>query len=313
MHDSGSHTASIVVAGSYNAGLTIYGERLPTTGETVLGTRFEAGPGGKGANQAIGIARLGGTVALAAKVGEDMFGAEARASLAAEGLPSSGILVGAEPTGMALILVDSSGDNMISVAPGANLELSSEDVLRTLPQELEACSYVLCQLECPLELAVELATWAKAHQKRMILNPAPARPLSATVLPLFHLVTPNEVELAALTRPLGVTSESPEVQAKALVDCGVDVVVATLGERGAMLVTASGTRTFGAYPVAAVDTTGAGDAFTAGLVAALARGASTEEAVDEGCRAGAFCVTKPGVIDGLATREALDSTVPSRR
>lgn len=312
MHDGGSPAASIVVAGSYNAGLTIYGDHLPATGETVLGTRFEAGPGGKGANQAIGIARLGGAVALAAKVGDDMFGEEARTSLAAEGLPPAGILVGDQPTGMALILVDAAGDNMISVAPGANQELSSADVLGALRGELDACSYVVCQLECQLELAVDLATWAHAHGKCMVLNPAPACAIDAGLLPLFDVVTPNEVELAALTRTLGVEGGSPEAQAAALVACGVDVVVATLGEQGALLVTSEGARPFEAYPVAAVDTTGAGDAFTAGLVAALARGSSIEAAVDEGCRSGAFCVTKPGVVDGLATPSALDAAVPRR-
>jgi ribokinase len=303
---------SVVVAGSYNAGLTVYGDRLPAAGETVLGRRFEAGPGGKGANQAIGIARLGGDVAFATKVGEDIFGTEARATLLEEGLPAQGILVGSEPTGVALILVDGWGNNAISVAPGANAELATDDVLRSVGPELERADYIVCQLECPLELAVGLATWARAHGKQVVLNPAPARPVRPDELGLFDVLTPNEVELAALASAVGVENGSIEVQARAMVDCGVGTVVATLGDRGAMRVSADGARSFDAYEVAAVDTTGAGDAFTAGLVSALAAGRSMDDAIDVGCRTGAFCVTRRGVIDGLATTEELDRSVPSR-
>lgn len=303
---------SVVVAGSYNAGLTVYGDRLPGAGETVLGRRFEAGPGGKGANQAIGIARLGGDVAFATKVGEDAFGAEARALLLAEGLPAHGVLTGSGPTGIALILVDAWGNNAISVAPGANAELDSAAVLAALEGELDRCDYVVCQLECPLELAVGLATWARAHGKLVVLNPAPARPIRPDDIGLFDVLTPNEAELALLASALGVENGSVEVQARALVDCGVGTVVATLGDRGAMRVSADGARTFDAYPVDAVDTTGAGDAFTAGLVHALACGRSMDDAVDDGCRSGAFCVTRRGVIDGLATARELEDAVPPR-
>jgi ribokinase len=303
----GRQMTSVLVAGSYNAGLTIYSDRLPAPGETVLGHRFEAGPGGKGANQAIGLARLGCPVALATKVGDDVFGAEARQILLAEGIPARGILVGRQPTGVALILVDSAGGNAISVAPGSNLELTADEVVTALRAEFDECGYVVCQLECRLELAVGLASRARRLGKRVILNPAPAQPLPPDQLQLFDVLTPNEVELAYLAAALGVRSDSVEVQAKALVDCGVGTVVATLGERGAVRVSEDGVAAFPAYHVAPVDATGAGDAFTAGFVAALARGEETDAAVDEGCRAGAFCVTRRGVIEGLGTREALDT------
>lgn len=299
--------ASVLVAGSYNAGLTVYSDRLPAPGETVLGHRFEAGPGGKGANQAIGLARLGCRVAFATKVGNDVFGSEARQILRAEGISSHGILLGQQPTGVALILVDSAGGNAISVAPGANLELTADDVVDALGPEFDTCGYVVCQLECPLELAVGLAARARRLGKQVVLNPAPAQPIGPDELPLFDVMTPNEVELSCLATALGVNSGSVEVQAKALVDCGVGAVVATVGEKGAVLVSGAGVESFPAYPVAAVDSTGAGDAFTAGLVAALARGETMQHAVSEGCRAGAFCVTQRGVIDGLGTREELDA------
>jgi ribokinase len=304
---------SVLVAGSYNAGLTVYSDHLPAPGETVLGHRFEAGPGGKGANQAIGMARLGCSVTFATKVGDDLFGAEARQILVAEGIPAHGILVGHQPTGVALILVDSTGGNAISVAPGSNLELTADEVVASLGPEFNECGYVVCQLECRLELAVGLATRARRLGKRVVLNPAPAQPLRPDDLPLFDVLTPNEVELAYLAAALGVKSDSVEVQAKALVDCGVGTVVATLGGKGAVRVSGAGVETFRAYPVAPVDTTGAGDAFTAGFVAALARGEDVDDAVDEGCRAGAFCVTRRGVIDGLGTCESLDAILPRSR
>lgn len=305
-------TASVLVAGSYNAGLTVYSDHLPVPGETVLGHRFEAGPGGKGANQAIGLARLGCPVAFATKVGDDVFGAEARKILLAEGIHQRGILVGQQPTGVALILVDSTGGNAISVAPGSNLELTADEVVASLESEFDECGYVVCQLECRLDLAISLATRARGLGKRVILNPAPAQPLGPDELPLFDVLTPNEVELAHIAAALGVKSDSVEVQAKALVDCGVGAVVATLGEKGAVRVSEAGVATFSAYPIAPVDATGAGDAFTAGFVAALARGHEMDTAVDEGCRSGAYCVTQRGVIAGLATREALDAILPRR-
>lgn len=303
-------TASIVVAGSYNAGLTAYGERLPTPGETVLGYRFDLGPGGKGANQAIGIARLGVGVVFATKLGNDVFGAQARSILLAEGLPPHGILTGSEQTGMALILVDRRGSNAISVVPGVNLKLTSAEVIGSLETELRQCGLILCQLECPTELAVGLARWGRDNGKTTVLNPAPARALTAEDLQLFDVLTPNELELAAIARGLGQQSESIEVQAKALLDCGAGTIVATLGPQGAMRVSSDGAELFPAYPVDAVDTTGAGDAFTAALVAALAHGAQLDDAIDNACRAGAFCVTRRGVIDGLATANQLKSFTP---
>ncbi len=305
-------TASVVVAGSYNAGLTVYGDRLPVAGETVLGRRFEVGPGGKGANQAIGIARLGVDVAFATKIGDDTFGNQARATLLSEGLPPHGIMAGSGPTGVAVILVDTSGNNAISVVPGANLELTSSDVIRALGDELEECSYIVCQLECSLELALGLADWAHKRGIGVVLNPAPFRPIDRGDLRLFDVLTPNEVELASLARHLGIEKGSIETQALALLDCGVGTVVATLGPKGVLRASTDGLESFSAYPVEALDTTGAGDAFTAGLVTALAQGTSMDEAIDAGCRAGAFCVTRRGVIDGLATPEELETAVPSR-
>jgi ribokinase len=292
--------AELVVVGSYNAGLSVHSARLPAPGETVVGGRFENGPGGKGANQAIGARRLGTDVLFVTRIGADAFGDEARAVLIAEGLPERGITTDdRNPTGVALILVDEAGQNAISVAPGANLELRAPGVLRDFGDDLRGCRYLLMQLECTAELAAGLASWAHDAGIRAVLNPAPARPLPPEALAMFDIITPNEGELRTIADSLGLAGAGTAVLAEQLLGYGIGDVVVTLGGRGALWASAAGLRHFDAYPVDAVDTTGAGDAFSAGLVAALVRGEPMESAIDHGCRAGAFCVTRNGVIDGL--------------
>lgn len=292
--------AELMVVGSCNVDLTVRGARLPAPGETVVGGRFERGPGGKGANQAIGARRLGAEVLFVTRIGADAFGAEARAVLLAEGLPARGISTAEQsPTGVALILVDEAGQNVISVAPGANLTLSVTDVLRAYGDDLGNCEYLLMQLECPAELAEGLALAARERGTVSILNPAPARPLRPGSLAVFDIITPNAGELQALAASLGIAAGPAEVQARQLLEFGIRHVVVTLGERGALWASAAGVRHFAAYRVAVTDTTGAGDAFNAGLAAALVRGEPMESAIDQGCRAGAFCATRNGVIDGL--------------
>jgi ribokinase len=292
--------ADLVVVGSYNAALTVYSAKLPAAGETVVGSRFERGPGGKGANQAIGARRLGTDVLFITRLGADVFGDEARSILLAEGLPEHGVTTDDQsPTGIALIGVEDSGQNAISVAPGANLQLSGPDVLDSFGADLRSCKYLLMQLECRAELAADLSSWARDSGCGSILNPAPARPLPPGALASFDIITPNEGELQTLAASLGLAIGPTEVLAGQLLGCGVRDVVVTLGERGALWASAAGLRYFDAYPVRAIDTTGAGDAFNAGLAAALVRGEPMESAIDQGCRAGAFCVTRNGVIDGL--------------
>jgi ribokinase len=292
--------AELVVVGSYNAGLSVHSARLPAPGETVVGGRFENGPGGKGANQAIGARRLGTDVLFVTRIGADAFGDEARAVLIAEGLSERGITTDdRNPTGVALILVDEVGQNAISVAPGANLELRAPGVLRDFGDDLRGCRYLLMQLECTAELAAGLASWAHDAGIRAVLNPAPARPLPPEALAMFDIITPNEGELRTIADSLGLAGAGTAVLAEQLLGYGIGDVVVTLGGRGALWASAAGLRHFDAYPVDAVDTTGAGDAFSAGLVAALVRGEPMESAIDHGCRAGAFCVTRNGVIDGL--------------
>jgi ribokinase len=301
--------ADVVVVGSYNTGITVRGQRLPAPGETVIGNQFHQGPGGKGANQAIGASRLGADVLFIGKVGNDEFGDAARALFAAEGMPDDGISTADSHTGVALIMVDELGGNLISVAPGANLRMTSAEVLKQHAQQLSDAKFVLMQLECSTELAAGVLEWAYAAGKQTILNPAPARPVEPDLLASLDYLTPNEGELRTLCTSLGVDEAPVEVLATKLLDFGIRNVIVTLGERGALWASAAGLRSFDAYQVSAADTTGAGDAFNAGLVTRLAAGDQIEHAIDYGCRAGAYCVTKHGVIDGLASPSDLANLI----
>ncbi len=305
----------IVVVGSYNASLSIFSEALPVRGQTVLGSRLDIGPGGKGSNQAIGAHRLGADTAFVVKLGRDNFGATARAVLEAEGLPGRWICESeAAATGVALIMVDAAGDNLISVAPGANSELSHEEVI-SLDGLFGGASHLLCQLECPLDLFVGIAAQARNRGLTTILNPAPAQRLPPAACRLIDVLTPNEAELAELAGREILTENDVVNAARQLIGQGVREVVVTLGPQGAIWVSsgqARPPRRFDAYPVTAIDTTGAGDAFNAGLAAALADGKDMPEAMDLGMRAGAFCATRHGVIAGLATAAQLDLEIPAR-
>lgn len=300
----------VVVVGSYNVGFWVVGPTLPAPGQTVLGHTFGTGPGGKGSNQAIGLRRLGADVTFVVKLGTDRFADDARELFGREGLLGEGVLGADTHTGAGLVLVDDEGANMIAVAPGANVHLSPAD-LDAIPGLFEGASHLLCQLECPAELFAAAAARARAEGVTTVLNPAPAVPLDDETLALVDLLTPNETELAVLVgRPVDDDADI-EAAARHLIDRGVERVVVTLGERGALLVGQEGTSSFAARSVRAVDTTGAGDAFNAGLVAGLAEGMPLEGAIELGLRAGAFCVTRLGVVDGLPTMEQLREEVPA--
>jgi ribokinase len=301
----------VIVVGSYNASLSVFSDELPTRGQTVLGSRLDVGPGGKGNNQAIGARRLGADVSFVVKLGRDHFADTARSVLEGEGLSSSSILDSPTDTGVALIMVDAKGDNLISVAPGANDELQASEVT-DLVGLFDGASHLLCQLECSLDLFAGVARWARGQGLVTILNPAPAKPLSPDVYGLIDVLTPNETELAVLAG-LDISSDQDVVKAAAqLAAQGPGEVIVTLGDRGAVRVGHGRTTWFNAYEVTACDTTGAGDAFNAGLVVGLAGGCDVEGAIDLGMRAGAYCVTRRGVIDGLPSAAQLDLEIPAR-
>ena len=289
----------------------MFSDELPLRGQTVLGHQVDIGPGGKGNNQAIAARRLGVDVAFVVKLGRDLFGESARKLFAREGLVPGEILVGTQGTGVALIMVDADGDNMISVGPGANAELELADVVRFSPA-IEGATHLLCQLECTVELFRNVSRWARERGMMTVLNPAPAVPLDDETCRLIDLLTPNETELQILTGREVDSDDAAILAARELIERGVGSVIVTRGARGVIHVTAAQSLLYDAYRVNARDTTGAGDAFNGGLLAALTEGDSMESAIDLGMRAAAFCVTRVGVIDGLASRAQLDAEVPTR-
>jgi ribokinase len=272
--------ARIAVVGSYGVGLTFGSRRLPERGETVIGTLFRTDDGGKGSNQAVGAARLGAEVAFLTAVGEDAFGDRAYELWAREGVDASAVIRSAEPTMTAAILVEEGGDNRIVIVPGALSTLAPGHVDGFAPQ-IEAADVLLVQLEIPVETALHALAVGRQAGVRTILNPAPAPP--EPMMPAADYLVPNETEAPAVEGAEGT-------------------LVVTLGERGARI----GDERVPAFPVRAVDTTGAGDAFCAAFAVALAEGRSPLDAVRWGCAAGAHMVEHPGVIPGLPTRAQLE-------
>lgn len=302
--------ANVVVIGSYNYCPTVFIERFPRPGESVLAQEIGWNHGGKGANQAIGLSRLGAAVRFICAVGSDAPGMGLRDVLAREGLDDQGIIEIAGPTGVAVIMVDEHGENEIVIAPGANEKLNAIKVRKLYSQWLLDADYVLFQLECSSTLVEELVPWLDGNGVKVVLNPAPVRKLSESVLENLEVLTPNETELRRLGEWYHVAVGSKgkvEDIASALVKRGVRNVVVTLGGRGALWVSPKGVEELAAAKVDVVDTTGAGDAFNAGFVFGLSQGWGFKRATEFGCRAGGFCVKVSGVLDGLGRREEIDA------
>ncbi|MER5653532.1 ribokinase [Streptomyces sp. NPDC002131] len=290
----------LLVVGSANADLVVRVERRPAAGETVLGSDLVVHPGGKGANQAVAAARLGARTALLARVGDDGHGRLLLDAQRAAGVDTVGVLVGGAPTGVALITVDPSGDNSIVVSPGANGRLAPEDV-RAAGSLFHASRVVSAQLEIPLETVVEVVR-SLAEGGRLVLNPSPPRPLPSEVLAACDPLIVNEHEARVIAGDdLG---DSPEDWATTLLALGPRSVVITLGAAGALVAERAGARVrVPSVRVAAVDTTGAGDAFTAALAWRLGRGESLPEAAGYAARVGAAAVTRAGAQESFPTAE----------
>jgi ribokinase len=293
----------ITVVGSYATGLTMKVKRLPSTGETLLGTGYRVDYGGKGSNQAVGSARLGAKINFVARVGNDAFGEMALSLYREEGIDvtyvkeTSGV-----PTGVGFIMVEAeSGNNCIVIDPGANELLTPDDVFGC-GAAFKSTAVVLTQLEIPAAAAEAAMRRGREAGAITILNPAPVRPLPPSVLQLVDVLTPNQVEAKVLTGRSPAEVVEPEQLARELIRSGVKQVVMTLGERGALIVTSSPAKHIPAILVSAVDTTGAGDAFNAGLATALASGSSLEAAVQFAVVTGGLAVTKEGVIPSLPNR-----------
>ncbi|MFM9592880.1 ribokinase [Streptomyces scabiei] len=295
----------LLVVGSANADLVIGVERRPGAGETVLGSDLAVHPGGKGANQAVAAARLGARTALLARVGDDGHGRLLLDSQRAAGVDTAGVLVGGAPTGVALITVDPSGDNSIVVSPGANGRLTPEDV-RAADALLRASRVVSAQLEIPLETVVEVVR-RLPEGTRFVLNPSPPRELPAEVLAACDPLIVNEHEARVIVGGEPAGSPAPEDWARALLALGPRSVVVTLGAEGALVATAERSVRVAAVTVDAVDTTGAGDAFTAALAWRLGAGAEPAEAAAYAARVGAVAVTRAGAQVSFPTAEEVEA------
>lgn len=296
----------IVVIGSSNTDMVVRSERLPRPGESVIGGGFMMAGGGKGANQAVAVARMGHRVLFAAAVGNDMFGDAAVAAYKRFGIDTTYIARKDTPSGVALIMVDGAGQNSISVALGANNTLTVEDVMPALEQ-VESGDIVLLQLEIPMETVDACVAVAAAKGARVVLNPAPAAVVSEHTLSKLYLITPNQTEAQTLTG-VDVTDEATaQLAAQVLVSHGVERVLITMGSAGAYLYEEGKGVLIPACKVSAVDTTAAGDVYNGALCAALAEGQSLQDALKFATKASAISVTRVGAQPSVPTREEVDN------
>jgi ribokinase len=295
----------VVILGIYVTDLAFRAERMPVIGETIAGSAFAMGPGGKGSNQAVAAARAGAHVVFCTRLGDDAFGAIARETWRAEGIEARATVVEAMATGAAHIFVDAAtGSNAIIVAAGAAGTLGPADA-DAIEADIARAQVFVTQLEQPVAAARRGLELARKHAVATVLNPAPALPLPDDIFPLCDYITPNETEAAALT---GIDIASPDDARRAadvLLDKGVGTVIVTLGEAGALLHSRTQSVLVPAFqcgPV--VETAGAGDGFTGGFAAALARGDAPLAAVRFGCALAGISVTRAGTAPSMpALRE----------
>jgi ribokinase len=306
-------TRPVAVVGSFAVGLSLRVERWPSSGETVLAGDFDRGPGGKGSNQAVQIARLRHPVELVGAIGDDDFGRIALDLYETEGVGTSCLRrTDRRNTGVGFIVIDPSGDNRVVLDPGANALLGEDDVRRAAPV-IEAAAVVLTQLEIPAEAAAAALRAGRAAGATTILNPAPARTVPREILADVDLLTPNQTEARVL---LGLAADDPRPDAEVCAELragGAGTVVMTRGERGALVATGDGSMTeVPSRAVEVVDSTGAGDAFNGTLAAALAAGAALEAAVARAVVAGALACRRLGVIPSLPRADELEEALGAR-
>ncbi len=292
----------IAVVGSANTDMVIRVDRIPAPGETVIGREFVMAAGGKGANQAVAAARLGAEVSFVARLGRDTFGDQAVAGYEQEGIDTAWIVRDPDTaSGVALIFVDHTGENSIAVASGANARLTPQDVERA-GEAIASADVLLVQLEVPLSAvsrAIELATGAGV---RVVLNPAPAQQIPASLLSQVSIATPNEHEIKV------VVGDGDRAHAVArMLEAGTQTVLVTLGSQGVLWAERERQEQVPAFRVQAVDTTAAGDAFSGALACALARRLAMAEAIRYANAAAAIAVTRMGAQPSLPTHAEVEA------
>jgi len=290
----------ILVVGSLNMDLVVRTIRHPQIGETVIGHDFRKYPGGKGANQAVAVARLGCPVKMIGRVGTDAFGQDLVSVITADQVDHSYVLRDEQTaTGVAFVTVDDDGQNTIVVASGANAHLSAEDI-NAAEGAFVGASLLLIQLEVPLSAVERAIDLARQNGAQIVLNPAPAQLLESDLLEQVDFLIPNQTELALLAG-----QESTSASIDVLRSMGVKRLVVTLGESGVLVIDNDGREHIPAHKVPVVDTTAAGDAFAGAFAVALNEGLSIKEAAEWGNAAGALAVTRPGAQPSLPTRQEL--------
>ena len=290
---------SIVVIGSLNMDMVVRTSRAPSAGETLFGQEFALSAGGKGANQAVSAARLGGKVTMIGRVGKDTFGSELLEIMRQEGINIEHISVSEkQATGVASIVLEEDGENRIIVVPGANIELTVEDI-QALESVISQAKIVVMQLEMDLAMSEHAVAIAHKHGIPLILNPAPARALKDEMLSQVTYLTPNETEAGILSGITVDNLETAEKAARVLLQKGVQNVIMTLGSKGALIVNHEGAKLVSGFKVKAIDTVAAGDSFNGAIAQQLTLGKTLEEAVSFANAVGALAVGKQGAIPSL--------------
>jgi ribokinase len=298
----GMKNKSIVVVGSSNMDMVVKTDHIPVPGETVLSGSFFMNPGGKGANQAVAVSRLGGEVIFISKLGNDVFGKQFSQLFANEGINTTYLLSDDElPSGVALITVDKKGENSIVVASGANASMQITD-LQQAREVIRQAAILLVQLETPMEVVEWVIEEAAAHDVRVILNPAPANHLSEQLLTRVNILTPNTTEASAIAGIEVIDMKSAEAAAKRICAKGVKNVVVTMGPEGALLCAEGKCSIIPSVKVETVDTTAAGDVFNGALAVALSEDKSLEDAVAFASQAAAISVTRMGAQASIPHR-----------
>ena len=297
----------IAVVGSSNMDLVVKSKRIPAVGETILGGDFIMVPGGKGANQAVAAAKLGAEVYFIAKLGDDVFAEQSLDNFKKETVNTKHVIQTSEaPSGVALIMVDDEGNNLIVVAPGANQTLLPADIKRA-ESDIASCGAVVAQLEVPLETIEFAAKMANDLKVPFVLDPAPARELGPELLRMVDVLTPNETEAQILTGIEVTDEESARAASKSLLERDIKAVILTLGGKGFLLADNEGARYVSAQKVDAVDSTAAGDAFTGSLAVGIAENKGLLDAALFANYVAALSVTKMGAQSSMPTLQEVKS------